>query len=137
MSELVECPNCAARIDVKQELHYDQTVSMNCPYCGGNFDYVPGFGALSSKESQAPNQRPVRLDGSQTARPLQDPVFAVGRANPLPTPDGDVFGPAKPSKPFKPAQELGRACLITTILLFALLIAMMLLLGSFFRPPFY
>ncbi|MFX1481769.1 MAG: hypothetical protein ACFFCP_01120 [Promethearchaeota archaeon] len=53
MSEVVECPYCGSSVQTQTVVDYDDKIRLRCPKCGGQFEYLPGFGAFSlPKEDQ-------------------------------------------------------------------------------------
>ncbi len=142
MSEPIECPYCSNIIQ-RQAMPYNETVKIQCPHCGGSFDYVPGFGTMTER---GPSSDGAAIEADRPAPPptptptprrsYQDPIFKDGRAY------DDPFAPGKkPSKPFEPGKECTRACGITIALCaicFALMFLMMgIMLASFPYSPYY
>lgn len=58
MSEVVECPYCGSSVQTQTVVDYDDKIRLRCPKCGGQFEYMPGFGAFSlPKEEQRGSYR--------------------------------------------------------------------------------
>ena len=65
MSEVPVCPYCGANVPTDfSRVGYDEKVVVRCRNCGGQFEYMPGFGAFSlpGEGQQMPSS--VRTEGS-------------------------------------------------------------------------
>ena len=47
MSETTECPYCGAITRTQRVVDYDSKIKLRCSSCGGQFEYMPGFGSFS------------------------------------------------------------------------------------------
>jgi len=80
MSELPECPYCGSRVPMDStRVGYDEKVVVQCRNCGGQFEYMPGFGAFSlpGEGSRIPSQ--VRTEGSYSGSSYDDDAWSMDR----------------------------------------------------------
>ena len=47
MSETAECPYCGPNTRTQRVVDYDSKIKLRCSSCGGQFEYMPGFGSFS------------------------------------------------------------------------------------------
>lgn len=67
MSENPDCPYCGSSVPLDHaRVGYDEKVKVRCRNCGGEFEYMPGFGSFSlpGEGPHTQRQRPVRTEGS-------------------------------------------------------------------------
>ena len=65
MSQNPDCPYCATNVPLDHaRLGYDEKVKVRCPNCGGQFEYMPGFGSFSIPGEGPRTQGRVRSEGS-------------------------------------------------------------------------
>jgi predicted Zn finger-like uncharacterized protein len=65
MSQNAVCPYCGSSIIVDDtRISYDEKITLRCRNCGGQFEYMPGFGSFSLPGEGPRTQRQVRTEGS-------------------------------------------------------------------------
>lgn len=65
MSEIPECPYCASSVPVGgRRLSYDEKVKIRCPNCGGQFEYIEGWGTFSLPGEGPRTQSRMTYEGS-------------------------------------------------------------------------
>lgn len=67
MSQNPDCPYCGSNVRLDDaRVGYDEKVKVRCPNCGGQFEFMPGFGSFSlpGEGPRTQQQRPVRTEGS-------------------------------------------------------------------------
>ena len=65
MSQNPDCPYCGSNVRLDNaRVGYDEKVRVRCPNCGGQFEYMPGFGSFSLPGEGPQTQRRVTSDGS-------------------------------------------------------------------------
>ncbi|MHA1136990.1 MAG: hypothetical protein ACTSSE_10935 [Candidatus Thorarchaeota archaeon] len=66
MSQNPDCPYCGSSVPIDHaRVGYDEKVKIQCSNCGGQFEYMPGFGSFSLPgEGPRTQQRRVRTEGS-------------------------------------------------------------------------
>lgn len=66
MSQNPDCPYCGSSVSIDHvRAGYDEKVRVRCSNCGGQFEFMPGFGSFSLPGEGPNTQRRVRTDGSQ------------------------------------------------------------------------
>ncbi|MFW9844120.1 MAG: MJ0042-type zinc finger domain-containing protein [Candidatus Thorarchaeota archaeon] len=65
MSQNPDCPYCGSNVRLDHvQVGYDEKVKVRCPNCGGQFEYMPGFGSFSLPGEGPRTQRRVTTDGA-------------------------------------------------------------------------
>ena len=65
MSENPNCPYCGSSVSTDHvRAGYDDKVKVRCHNCGGQFEYMPGFGSFSLPGEGPRTQRRVTSEGS-------------------------------------------------------------------------
>ncbi|MGY5870867.1 MAG: hypothetical protein RTV72_01340 [Candidatus Thorarchaeota archaeon] len=65
MSQNPNCPYCSASVPIDHvRVGYDEKVKVRCHNCGGQFEYMPGFGSFSLPGEGPRTQRRVATEGS-------------------------------------------------------------------------
>ncbi len=80
MSEVPVCPYCGSSVPIDfSRVGYDEKVVVRCRNCGGEFEYMPGFGAFSlpGEGSRMPSQ--VRTEGSYSGTSYDDDAWSLDR----------------------------------------------------------
>lgn len=73
MSEVPVCPYCGANVPVDfSRVGYDEKIVIQCRNCGGQFEYMPGFGAFSLPGEGHRTQSQVRTEGSYSGSSYDD-----------------------------------------------------------------
>ncbi|MGY5880629.1 MAG: zinc-ribbon domain-containing protein [Candidatus Thorarchaeota archaeon] len=66
MSQNPDCPYCGSSVRIDDSrIGYDEKVKVRCPNCGGQFEFMPGFGSFSlpGEGPRTQHQRAVRTEG--------------------------------------------------------------------------
>lgn len=65
MSQNPDCPYCGSSVSIDHvRAGYDEKVRVQCRNCGGQFEYMPGFGSFSLPGEGPRTQRRVTSEGS-------------------------------------------------------------------------
>ena len=85
MSQDADCPYCGSSVHTDPgRVGYDEKVTVRCHNCGGQFEYMPGFGSFSLPgEGPRTQQRRERTEGSYPSTGYQgDAPWTIGDDQP-------------------------------------------------------
>ncbi|MGY5859530.1 MAG: hypothetical protein RTU63_09175 [Candidatus Thorarchaeota archaeon] len=78
-----DCPYCGSSVPIDNaRVGYDEKVTIRCHNCGGQFEYMPGFGSFSLPGEGPRTQRQVRPEGSHSSSGYQGDPWATPPSQP-------------------------------------------------------